>query len=308
VVEIAIYSKAMSGAERRGVVTIAPISPKDVINSMSVEALCKTADEYYGKVADPTSLLSKPFADLGEAPEMIYRLGLLVSGLQLAKGLQVLDFGSGACWLSRILNQFGCATISMDASAHALEMGRRLFALQPVLGGSIAPPDFIHFDGRHINIPDTSVDRIVCFDAFHHVPNQREVLTEFYRVLKEGGIAGFSEPGRNHSKGPQSQYEMANYRVLENDIIIEDIIQLAKKAGFAGAYLKPLFEPNTIVTQDEYAQILRKRVLPDRLVKSSLDAMASGTVFFLVRGRLQPDSRSAAGFDTESCWPPQSFT
>ena len=35
-----------------------------------------------------------------------------------------------------------------------------------------------------------SVDRIVCFDAFHHAPNPRAVIREFGRVLADGGIAG----------------------------------------------------------------------------------------------------------------------
>lgn len=283
------------------------IDPKDVIRKMSVEDLCDTADGYFRRIADPTSLLSKPFASLVEGPELLYRLGLLLSGLQLSRGLRVLDFASGTCWLSRILNQFGCATISLDVSAHALEIGRQLFAMQPVLGGSIAPPAFIRFDGHHIDLPDSSVDRIACFAAFHHVPNQKETLSEMYRVLKEGGIAGFSEPGRNHSQDPPSQYEMLNYGVLENDIVIEDILQLAGESGFTGAYLKPLIEPNAIVTPEEYDRILKERVLPERLAASSLDAMASGTVFFLVKGKLQLDSRGHTGLQYRIALPRTEF-
>ena len=283
------------------------IDPNEVIRKVSVQALCEAADGYYRRVADPTSLLSKPFASLVEGSELLYRLGVLFSGLQLSKGMRVLDFACGPCWLSRILNQFGCATISMDASAQALEMGRQLFSLQPILGGSIAPPTFICFDGRHIDIPDNCVDRIVCFDAFHHVPNQKEVLKEFYRVLKGGGIAGFSEPGRNHSQAPQSQYEMLNYGVLENNIIIEDILQLAYESGFTDAYLHPLIEPNLTVTPGEYARILNDRVLPDRVSTSCVNAMTSGTVFFVAKGKLERDSRSHIGLDTDWPWPAESF-
>jgi ubiquinone/menaquinone biosynthesis C-methylase UbiE len=277
------------------VIRTAPINPADVIRDMSIDSLCETADDYYRRVADPTYLMSKPFASFIEAPEILYKLGLVLGGLQLSKGFRVLDFASGSCWLSRILNQFGCATISMDVSAHALEMGRKLFALQPVLGGSIEPPAFIHFDGHHFDIPDSSVDRIVCFDGFHHVPNQRQVLSEFCRVLKEGGIVGFAEAGRHHSQSAQSQYEMANYDVLENDIIIEDVLQFAKESGFADAYLKPLIEINSIVTTEEYRCIIENRSLPDHLVTSSLNAMAASTVFFLVKGTVQRDSRSHLG-------------
>ena len=42
-------------------------------------------------------------------------------------------------------------------------------------------------------------------------------------VLKPGGMVGLSEPGPHHSKTAQSQMEMRQFKVLENDIIIEDI-------------------------------------------------------------------------------------
>jgi len=53
-----------------------------------------------------------------------------------------------------------------------------------------------------------------------------------YRVLKPGAIAGFHEPGPNHSKSAGSQYEMRNFNVLEDDIDIGKIWSLAKEMGF----------------------------------------------------------------------------
>jgi len=277
------------------VIPTTPIDPKDIIRNMSLDSLCETADQYYRRIADATHLLAKPFASFVDGPEVLYKLGLVLSGLQLSKGFRVLDFACGSCWLSRILNQFGCSTISLDVSNHALDLGRQLFALQPVFGGTISPPEFIHFDGKHINVPDGSVDRIVCFEGFHHVPNQQQILSEFSRVLKEGGIAGFCEPGRQHSQAPQSQYEMANYNVLENDVVIEDVIKLALECGFGGAYLKPMTEIHSVITPEDYQQILGERRLPEYLVASSLNAMHAGTLFFLVKGNLQRDSRSHIG-------------
>jgi len=48
-------------------------------------------------------------------------------------------------------------------------------------------------------------------------------MRELGRVLRPGGIAGFSEPGRHHSKGARSQYEMKNYTAIENDVVMEDV-------------------------------------------------------------------------------------
>lgn len=49
-------------------------------------------------------------------------------------------------------------------------------------------PVFLPFDGIRLNLPDHSMDRVVVNDAFHHIPNVGDVLKEFYRVLKPGGL------------------------------------------------------------------------------------------------------------------------
>lgn len=189
------------------------IDPRQLIQELSVEELCETAETYYAAITDPIPQMAKPFSNTLDAPHLLYSMGMLLSGMRLGKSMTVLDFGAGTCWFSRCLNQMQCVTISVDPSASALEMGRRLFEMQPILGGTLQPPRFVLFDGYTIDVADESVDRIVCFDVFHHIPNQEQVLREFYRVLKPGGIIGFNEPGQTHSQTAQSQYEMRNFKV-----------------------------------------------------------------------------------------------
>jgi SAM-dependent methyltransferase len=236
----------------------------------------------------------KPFASPSEAPVLLYRMALVLAGLRLGKGMSVLEFGAGTCWFSRFLSQMQCATISVDVSEHALAIGQRLFETLPVLG-AVQPHQFVHFDGRHLCLPDEIVDRVVCLDAFHHVPNQQQVLGELCRVLKRGGIAAFSEPGWTHSQAPQAQYEMANYNVLENDIVLEDIRGSAIQAGFTNLWVKPLSNPDLDLTFDEYISIVRNDEVPKRLARHIVASMIGGTVFFLAKGDPSPDSRAASG-------------
>lgn len=160
-----------------------------------------------------------------------YRLSILISGMQIEPGMDVLDFGAGPCWLSKLLNQAGVGTISLDCSQTALKLGRQLFQDYPIIGEYVREPRFLLFDGRNIELPDRSVDRIICFDAFHHIPNQLEVLQELCRVLKEGGIVGFSEPEGRHSQAEADQEEMRDFHVLENDMWPDEIFKQAKTAG-----------------------------------------------------------------------------
>ena len=271
------------------------IDPKQLMQELSVEALCQTAEDYYARLHNHTSHMAKPFTSTKEAPDLLYNMGLLLSGLHLGKSMVVLDFGAGTCWFSRLLNQMQCVTISVDPSPTALEIGRKLFEVSPIVGQSLHPPRFLHFDGYTINLENESVDRIISFSAFHHVPNQEQVLKEFYRVLKPGGIVGFSEPGRNHSQSPQSQFEMRHFTVLENDILLEEIKAITEKLGFSEMRIKLVTSHTDDLSYRDYRKIIWWRWLSRRVWRQIIPAMQNNTVFFLTKGTYQQDSRSHEG-------------
>ncbi len=271
------------------------IKPAEIIARHSVEELIETADEYYRGIADPTALMSRPFAYLHETPVMLQNLGALLAGLQLGKTMTVLEFGAGTCWLSRCLAQLNCQPICCDASTAALDIGRRLFAEHPIVGPAMFAPTFLPFDGHRIELDDESVDRIVCFDALHHVPNLDEVMGEFGRVLRAGGIAGFSEPGRDHSRSAQAQYEMRDHRVLENDVDLRAIFATSRVAGFT--QLTARVANDLEVSVDHYQQIVDRRGddVQRAIWNNTSDTMRSRTVFFLHKGETRRDSRSHVG-------------
>ncbi|MBF0273796.1 MAG: class I SAM-dependent methyltransferase [Nitrospinae bacterium] len=275
------------------------LSPKEVINKHSVEELCNTAEDYY-KNTDPERLMARPLESVKEAPYIFYRLGLIFSGMHLGATMKVLEFGAGSCWLSRMLNQMGCSTISVDVSSTALDIGKKLFLKFPPIGGCSEEPQFVRFDGYTIDLPDESVERIICFDCFHHIPNQKEVLKEFYRVLKPSGIVGFSEPARAHSKNAHSQLEMKNYTVLENDILIEEIYSIAMEIGFSNMYAKPTIHLPYEIAYKEFFNIIFKQRLSLRTLSMLFDTMRDLSVtFFLNKGDFIPDSRIGEGFQAE---------
>jgi hypothetical protein len=132
------------------------------------------------------------------------------------------------------LNRYGCRTISIDVSPTALEFGQQLFRRDPATKWDVRP-EFMAYDGHRLPLPDNACDKIVVFDAFHHVPNQREILTEMYRILKPEGVVGMSEPGQGHAASAASKREVDTYGVLENELVIEDLAALAKSCGFREA-------------------------------------------------------------------------
>jgi ubiquinone/menaquinone biosynthesis C-methylase UbiE len=49
-------------------------------------------------------------------------------------------------------------------------------------------------------------------NALHHMDDYRRALAEMYRILRPGGRVVFSEPGSEHSKGPDVDQRHATVR------------------------------------------------------------------------------------------------
>jgi SAM-dependent methyltransferase len=230
--------------------------------------------------------------------------------------MTVLEFGAGSCWLSRILTQLQCQAIACDVSSTALKIGRELFVRLPPLG-NFWQPKFLLFDGSRIDLPNQSVDRVICNDAFHHVPNEATVLHEFARILKPGGIAGFSEPGKHHSQKLQSQLEMKNFGVLERDIDLPKLFTTAREAGFTHITHKIAFgmelsleQHRALLAEDPPAgseRSHRRAVLRDEILAQTRASAEDKSLFFLYKGDPCYDSRQHAGLKHSLTVTPKTF-
>ena len=270
------------------------------ISELSVEELNRTAEEFFAQRADWDSLLAKPFSEIDEAPELLVTFAHVVSGLDLLPDMTILDFGAGTCWTSRFLAQLGLRVIALDVSPSALTLGRKLFRRHPLIGHK-PRPQFLLFDGRRIDLPDESVDRISCWEALHHVPNANEVLKEMARVLKPGGIAGFSEPGPDHSKSTQSQSEMKTHGVIENDIDVHDIWRAAQPAGFTRITLSVFNAAPISLSLDEFEAFMNNAASGTRVNAQLQHQMRERRLFFLHKGERNQrlDSRQRSGLSAD---------
>jgi hypothetical protein len=178
-------------------------------------------------------------------------------------------------------------------------MARELYERLPVIGDRPAP-QFVLFDGRHINLPDGSVERIVSFDAFHHVPNPHAVLREFSRILTAGGLAGFVEPGPRHSRSSMSQFEMRTYGVVENDVNVHAIWRAAQACGFRDVKLMVFHNPPFHVSLEEYEDLLAGGPTCERWLTSTRGFLRHVRSFVLAKeGSERADSRTVHGLACE---------
>jgi SAM-dependent methyltransferase len=228
-----------------------PIDVKELIARLTDNDLLESADGYFRELTPGSEQCFKPFSNAADAIHITRNLSLLFEAAQLFKGADVVDFGCATGWLTLALADLGCAVVGVDISPSALALARTAQAARQLQAPGSA--SFAPYDGHLLPLPDASVDRVVCFDAFHHVRDQAWTLSEFARVLRPGGRVAMLEPGPNHSKTPQSQAEMARYNVIENDVVMANVATLGGHVGFGEPQMLVQLPSPVVIGLEEFS-------------------------------------------------------
>lgn len=93
----------------------------------------------------------------------------------------VLDVGCGTGEILKCIHMH-----YPDVRISGVDISRKMLEVAKEKIGNEA--DLSWADAEKLPFGDASFDMLVCSDSFHHYPNPREVLVEFRRVLKDGGV------------------------------------------------------------------------------------------------------------------------
>lgn len=225
------------------------------------DAFNEASETYFADYPNREFILTKPYSDATWFPKYLFNLGVLFHWLRVSPGETVLELGAGTAWVSHFLNLYGCRTIAVDVSSTALALAEELFRRDARTRWDLEPA-FVTYDGHRFPLEDESCDRIILHDAFHHIPNQAEVLGEMARVLRPGGVVAMVEPGRRHSLTVDSRREMEETGVLENDVVVEHLAQVARENGFSRTTVVPMSLPASVeVPAEDLAEFLQGKGL-----------------------------------------------
>ncbi len=117
--------------------------------------------------------------------------------LALRRGAHVLEVASGSGGPAlHLARRTGCRVTGIDANpngvAIATQMATRAGLGEPGAEGRVK---FQVYDAtRKLPFADGTFDALLCIDSMNHFPERARSLAEWYRVLKPGGRAVFTDP------------------------------------------------------------------------------------------------------------------
>jgi ubiquinone/menaquinone biosynthesis C-methylase UbiE len=126
----------------------------------------------------------------GSEDLIILRRYRLIRAHAPLEGRVLLDFGCGNGVQTMLFADDFPVVIGLDiGSSHLKQLG--LGAGERGLSGRILP---VQYDGKHIPMPDGSVDCAVSFEVLEHVLDERQALAELSRVIRPGGLLYVTAP------------------------------------------------------------------------------------------------------------------
>jgi 2-polyprenyl-3-methyl-5-hydroxy-6-metoxy-1,4-benzoquinol methylase len=170
----------------------------------------------------------------------------------------VLDAGSGNGYFSWLAYKSGARVVAVNFEKAQVEKARQF-----LLSYKKADPTRLQFE--HGNLYDLSrevrkFDEIICYETIEHVRHDSEVVNEFFRILRPGGLLHLCAPNRLH---PRHQAEVLDTNESGGHV----------RAGYTEEEFRRLLEPvgfriksvtglgtTAIVCADEFLRPVRSHV------------------------------------------------
>jgi 2-polyprenyl-3-methyl-5-hydroxy-6-metoxy-1,4-benzoquinol methylase len=270
------------------------IDVKQLIATLTDEELLKSADEYWDSKNLESGECYKPFSNSVEPVFINRHLSMLFQAADLFPGAKVLDFGCATGWLTLGMAEMGMIASGVDISPKAIQLAEEFLVHRGLRPNSVA--SYNVYKGNILPYEDASFDRIVCFDAFHHVRDQEATLREMARILRPGGRIAMCEPGPDHSKSPVSQGEMRKFNVIENDIDMLEIDEICQNLGLRSPMMicqfsQPVVLP--VVAHKAWVATAHSPAVEKEMYESLKNNLVGEQCFFLDKPLWTVDSRKS---------------
>ncbi|HEY3361976.1 MAG TPA: class I SAM-dependent methyltransferase [Methanosarcina sp.] len=189
---------------------------------------------------------------------------MLSKSIEEKKGLKVLDVGTGPGFLALLFAEMENEVTAVDLSNNMLEKARKN-ALKKSLN-----INFLHGDAENLQLPDGYFDVVVNRYLLWTLPEPKKALTEWKRVLKDGGTIIAIDGDWNEQKlsrriwikasdflrgvkeGKYMKKYKKQYDPIKKDLPLfslkpEHVSNIFKDSGFESVSIQRMDEPSRLV-------------------------------------------------------------
>ena len=86
-------------------------------------------------------------------------------------------------------------------------------------------------NAAHMDLPDATFDVVFCHQTFHHIVEQEAAMTEFFRILKPGGVLLFAESTKRYIHS--LPIKLLFRHPMEVQKTAEEYLAIIREAGFS---------------------------------------------------------------------------
>ncbi|MBD3189356.1 MAG: methyltransferase domain-containing protein [Candidatus Heimdallarchaeota archaeon] len=176
---------------------------------------------------------------------------------RLPENAQVLDAGCGSgIPITKFLSQTFEVT-GVDISPRQIELAKQL----------VPKADFYCHDVTEILFPDNYLDGIICYHVMTHIPReeQKGIITNFYRMLKSGGIILINFGLLDNPGTVVDDY--FGVKMYWSSYDVETNLQMMKDVGFDIIWSKQIFDK---ITDKQHQYILAMKEEAEEAKKEEL--------------------------------------
>lgn len=170
----------------------------------------------------------------------------------------VLDAGSGNGYFSWLAYRSGARVVAMNIECGQVEKAREF-----LLGYRKADSTRLQFEQRSLyDLPEETrtFDEIICFEVLEHLHRDSDVVKEFYRILRPGGVLHVCCPYRLH---PRHQAEVLDLNETGGHVRTgyteEDYRALLEPVGFQIERVVGIGSPS-VYHADRILRLIRSRL------------------------------------------------
>ena len=214
-------------------------------------------------------------------------LGVLLELIQPGRSWQALDVATGAGHTALAFAPHVARVLASDLTGAMLAKTAELAAAR-----GLTNVQTLAADAEVLPLADAVLDLVTCRLAFHHFPHSRQAIREMARVLKPGGVLGFTDNIVVPDEAAAAYYNA--YEVLRDPshhwvYPLKDLYAMFEEAGLrvmASRQLRKEFEFHAWAdrqgaSEAVKAELLRMmRHIPEALEPLFAPRWADGTLYF----------------------------